>query len=197
MNAKVFSIVLTIVAALILVMVLVQKNGYVSQAEDNYNKKAGDYKKYGTNTTEFVSTSIGLNRQAWTVACAVAEKGVATSSDMKDLERAVGAQQGRDNNKTLVHRFELTSNYYVEALFKKVDVNKKNGLNVLTGLASLNISALQGNPVATVEEEDEEDEEEEMEEAEENPAPKKVVKAKKKAKPAPAPAKSKKRGKKR
>lgn len=195
MNAKVFSIVLTVVAALILVMVLVQKNGYVSQAQENYDKKAAEYKTYGTNTTEYVSTSIGLNKQAWTVACAVAEKGIANSSEIKDMERAAGAQQGKDDPKHMIHRFELTSNYYIEALFKKIEVNKKNGLNVLAGLATLNVSALQGNPTSLIaEEEDEEDEE--AEEAEEAPAPKKAVKAKK-AKKAEAPAKSKKRSKKR
>lgn len=194
MNAKVFSIVLTVVAALILVMVLVQKNGYVSQAQENYDKKAAEYKTYGTNTTEFVNTSISLNKQAWAIACGIAEKGVASSRDQGVIERAVAPSiKGSDNFKTMVRHFEISPNYFIETTYKKVDEDKKNGLKFLSGFASMNINALRGNPSVAAEEDDE-DEEEEAEEAE-APAPeKKAAKAsKKKAKKAEAPAKKSKK----
>lgn len=183
MNVKVFSIVFTCVAALLLVMILVQKNGYASQANDAYAKSSGAYQKYGSSTLEYVSTNIMLSKQVWAVACGVAEKGVKTSSDIKAIERAVAPSvKGSDNFKTLVHRFEIAPSYFIEASFKSISEDKKTNLKTLAGYSGLNISALQGNPsAAAAEEELDEDEEGEEEVAEEAPAPapKKAAKGKK------------------
>lgn len=182
MNVKVFSIVFTCVAALLLIMILVQKNGYASQASDAYAKSSVTYQKYGSSTLEYVSTNIMLSKQAWAVACGIAEKGVKTSSDIKAIERAEApAVKGSDNFKTLVHRFEVAPSYFIEASFKSVSEDKKTNLKTLAGFSGLNISALQGNPSSAAEEEldEEEDEEEEVEEAAPAPAPKKAAKGKK------------------
>lgn len=191
MNAKVFSIVLAVVAALLLVMVLVQKNGYASQAQENYEKKSLEYKKYGSSAIEYVNTNIMLSKQAWAVACGAAEKGVKTSSDLRAIERAEApAVKGADNFKTFVHRFEISSNYFIEATFKKMEEDK-NGLKFLTGFTSMNINALLGDPSVAAEEDDED--EEEAEEAEEAPVKKVKKAAKKKEEPVK---KSKKKSKK-
>lgn len=181
MNVKVFSIVFTCVAALLLVMILVQKNGYASQANDAYAKSSGAYQKYGSSTLEYVSTNIMLSKQVWAVACGVAEKGVKTSSDIKAIERAVAPSvKGSDNFKTLVHRFEIAPSYFIEASFKSISEDKKTNLKTLAGYSGLNISALQGKPTATaVEEEMDEDDEDGEEVVEEAPAPKKAAKGKK------------------
>lgn len=181
MNVKVFSIVFTCVAALLLVMILVQKNGYASQANDAYAKSSGAYQKYGSSTLEYVSTNIMLSKQVWAVACGVAEKGVKTSSDIKAIERAVAPSvKGSDNFKTLVHRFEIAPSYFIEASFKSISEDKKTNLKTLAGYSGLNISALQGKPTATAVEEEMDEEDEDGEEVvEEAPAPKKAAKGKK------------------
>lgn len=183
MNVKVFSIVFTCVAALLLVMILVQKNGYASQANDAYAKSSGAYQKYGSSTLEYVSTNIMLSKQVWAVACGVAEKGVKTSSDIKAIERAVAPSvKGSDNFKTLVHRFEIAPSYFIEASFKSISEDKKTNLKTLAGYSGLNISALQGKPTATAVEEEMDEEDEDGEEVVEEapaPAPKKAAKGKK------------------
>ena len=79
-------------------------------------------------------------------------------------------------NKT--RRFEATSAYFIVSSFDKVDVDKKTDLKTLSGLNSIDVSALYGEFVAAQEEEVEGEEEEEGEEAvEEAPAPAKPAKA--------------------
>ena len=64
-------------------------------------------------------------------------------------------------NKT--RRFEATSAYFIVSSFDKVDVDKKTDLKTLSGLKSIDVSALLGEAVAA-EEMPEGEEEEEVEE---------------------------------
>lgn len=184
MNVKTISIALAAVVVLLLVTLLMQKGGYVSQATEHYNKTTEKSFKGASQVIEYVNGSIDVNKSVWTLACE-AVQSVKTSQDQARLEaKLFPSVKGTMSIANKTRKFEATSDYYIVSNFAKVDVDKKTEVKSLSGLTSVNVNALLGNSIVA-------DEEEEDEEAveEEAPAPKKAAK--------PAKGKKGKKGKKR
>ena len=182
MNIKNISIVLTVLLVFIAALVLMQKGNYVDQATEHYTKTTEASFKGGQKILEYVNNSVDVNKLVWAMAVE-ANQTVKTSQDMARLEaKYFPTTKGSNNIGQKTRRFEATSAYVIVSTFDKVDVDKKTDLKTLSGLKSIDVSALIGEPLAAeteeVEGEEEEDEEEVAEEAP-APEPKKAAKGKK------------------
>lgn len=175
MNMKNISIALSVVVVLLLATLLMQKGSYVSQATEHYEKTTTKSFKGASQIIEYVNNSIETNKGVWTLACE-AVQSVKTSQDQARLEaKLFPSVKGTMSIANKTRKFEATSNYYIISNFAKVEEDKKTGVKSLSGLTSVNVSALLGTP--GVEADEEEDDEEAVEE--EAPAPKKAAKGKK------------------
>lgn len=175
MNVKTISIALAAVVVLLLVTLLMQKGGYVSQATEHYTKTTEKSYKSGSQVVEYVNNSIETNKSVWNLAMEVLQT-VKSSQDQARLEaKLFPSTKGTMSIANKTRKFEATSNYYIISNFAKVEEDKKTGVKSLAGLTSVNVSALLGTPGVEADEEDEEEEEV----VEEAPAPKKAAKGKK------------------
>ena len=176
MNVKTISIALAAVVVLLLVTLLMQKGGYVSQATEHYTKTTEKSYKSGSQVVEYVNNSIETNKSVWNLAMEVLQT-VKSSQDQARLEaKLFPSTKGTMSIANKTRKFEATSNYYIISNFAKVEEDKKTGVKSLAGLTSVNVSALLGTPGVEADEEEDEEEEEVVEEA---PAPKKAAKGKK------------------
>ena len=178
MNSKNIAIVLSILVVAVAALVLMQKGNYVGQATEHYNTTTKGNYDAAKKILEYVNSSADVNKLVWALACE-AKQTVKTSQDMAKLEaKYFPTTKGANSIANKTRRFEATSAYFIISSFDKVDVDKKTDLKTLSGLKSIDVSALQGEFVAAQEEEVEGEEEEEGEEAvEEAPAPAKPAKA--------------------
>ena len=180
MNSKNIAIVLSILVVAVAALVLMQKGNYVGQATEHYNTTTKGNYDAASEILRRVNESVEVNKLVWALACE-AMQTVKTSQDMARLEaKYFPTTKGASSIPNKTRRFEATSAYFIISSFDKVDVDKKNDIKNLSGLKSIDVSALQGEFVAAQEEEVEGEEEEEGEEAvEEAPAPAKPAKGKK------------------
>ena len=143
-----------------------QKGNYVGQATEHYNTTTKANYDAATEILSRVNNSADVNKLVWALACE-AKQTVKTSQDMAKLEAKYFPTTKGAN----------TSAYFIVSSFDKVDVDKKTELKTLSGLNSIDVSALYGEFVAAQEEEVEGEEEEGDEAVEEAPAPAKPAKA--------------------
>ena len=165
MNIKNISIVLTVLLVFIAALVLMQKGNYVDQATEHYKKTTDASFKGGQKILEYVNNSVDVNKLVWAMAVE-ANQTVKTSQDMAKLEaKYFPTTKGSNSIANKTRRFEATSAYFIVSTFDKVDEDKKNNLKTLSGLKSIDVSALMGEtPVAQEEEMPEGEEYEEGEE---------------------------------
>ncbi len=162
MNIKTIAIVLSVLVVALAATLLMQKGSYVSQATEHYNKTTSNTFKGSSKIVEYVCSSIDQNKLLWAMT-SEALQNVKTSQDMAKLEaKYFPTTKGSNSIANKTRRFEATSAYYVVSSFAKVDEDKKSGLKTLSGLQSIDVSALLGKaaPVAAAEEVEEEGEEE-------------------------------------
>lgn len=163
MNIKNISIVLTILLVAIAATVLMQKGNYVSQATEHYTKTTEASFNGGKKILEYVNNSADVNKLVWAMACE-ASQTAKTSPDLAKLEaKYFPTTKGSNSIANKTRRFEATSAYFIVSTFDKVDEDKKTNLKTLSGLKSIDVSALLGEAVAA-EEIPEGEEEEEFEE---------------------------------
>ena len=179
MNVKTISIALTVLVFALLVTLLMQKGGYVSQATEHYNKTTANSYKNASKIVEYVNNSIDVNKNVWALACETVQ-GVKTSQDQARLEaKYFPSTKGSMSIANMTRRFEATGAYYFVSTFSRVEVDKKTEVKSLAGLVSVNVNALLGN---SIEEAEEEEEGEEAVEEAPAPEPKKAAKPAKAAK---------------
>ena len=153
MNIKNISIVLTVLLVFIAAMVLMQKGNYVDQATEHYNKTTEASFKGGKKILEYVNNSVDVNKLVWAMAVE-ANQTVKTSQDMAKLEaKYFPTTKGSNSIAQKTRRFEATSAYFIVSTFDKVDEDKKTNLKTLSGLKSIDVSALLGDASSAQEEE--------------------------------------------
>lgn len=161
MNIKTIAIALTVLVVAVLATVLMQKGNYVSQATEHYEKTTTNTFKGSSKIIEYVSNSIDQNKLVWALACD-AVQSVKTSQDMAKLEaKYFPTTKGSNSLSKKTRRFEATSAYFIVSSFDKVDEDKKTQLKTLSGLNSIDVSALLGQVAAAAPAEEVEDEGEE------------------------------------
>ena len=161
MNIKTIAIALTVLVVAVLATVLMQKGNYVSQATEHYEKTTTNTFKGSSKIIEYVSNSIDQNKLVWALACE-AVQSVKTSQDMAKLEaKYFPTTKGSNSLSKKTRRFEATSAYFIVSSFDKVDEDKKTQLKTLSGLNSIDVSALLGQVAAAAPAEEVEDEGEE------------------------------------
>ena len=186
MNAKIISIVLSVLVVLTISLPFIQRAGYKSKALDHYTNTTqklydasyGSDKKPGL--VKMINSTIDDNyKSIWALACEALQT-VKTSQDQARLEsKYFPSIKGSMSLANMTRKFDATSDYYIVSKFSKVE--EKNGVKSLAGLVSVNVNALTGNPGEEIAEE-EEGEEGAEEAVEEAPAPKKAAKPAKAAK---------------
>ncbi|MCQ2055714.1 MAG: hypothetical protein MJY82_10595 [Fibrobacter sp.] len=148
MNIKTIAIALTVLVVAVLATVLMQKGNYVSQATEHYEKTTTNTFKGSSKIIEYVSNSIDQNKLVWALACD-AVQSVKTSQDMAKLEaKYFPTTKGSNSLSKKTRRFEATSAYFIVSSFDKVDEDKKTQLKTLSGLNSIDVSALLGQVAA-------------------------------------------------
>ncbi len=176
MNVKTISIALAAVVVLLLVTLLMQKGGYVSQATEHYNKTTENSYKNTTKVVEYVNTSVDTYKSVWTLAMDVAQN-VKTSQDQARLEaKYFPSTKGTMSISKKTREFAATSDFKFVSVFANEVVDKKTEVKSLAGLTKVNVNSLLGIFTA------EADDEEEMEEEEEEVKPVKKAPAKAKGK---------------
>lgn len=194
MNLKTITIALTVLVFAVLATVLMQKGSYVSQAEENYQKRTESAYKGTLNVLNFIGESVETNKSLWLFSTDVLQN-VKTSKQMAETEaKYFPTTKGANSLQRKTRRFEVTSAYYVTAYFNKVEEDKTTKVKSLADFVGLDISTLVGR--AKIKSSDDDGEEgAEGEEAVEGaegeaaeaaveeapaPAPKKAAKGKKK-----------------
>lgn len=196
MNLKTITIALTVLVFAVLATVLMQKGSYVSQAEENYQKRTESAYKGTLNVLNFIGESVETNKSLWLFSTDVLQN-VKTSKQMAETEaKYFPTTKGANSLQKKTRRFEVTSAYYVTAYFNKVEEDKTTKVKSLADFVGMDISTLVGRAKIKSSDEEGEDGEEAVEGAEGEAAEAAVEEA-----PAPAPKKAakgkKKKGKKR
>lgn len=196
MNLKTITIALTVLVFAVLATVLMQKGSYVSQAEENYQKRTESAYKGTLNVLNFIGESVETNKSLWLFSTDVLQN-VKTSKQMAETEaKYFPTTKGANSLQRKTRRFEVTSAYYVTAYFNKVEEDKTTKVKSLADFVGMDISTLVGRAKIKSSDEEGEEGEEAVEGAEGEAAEAAVEEA-----PAPAPKKAakgkKKKGKKR
>ena len=150
----------------------------MNQAKESYEATTKTSYEQTVKAIGHVNTAASTTKMLWALTSEAIQEAK-TSQDMAKLEaKYFPATKGSNSISQKTRRFEAAvgSPYYIVTTFDKVDEDKKNNLKTLSGIKSIDVSALLGNPTVAEEEEEGEEEAEEVEEA---PAPKKQAKAKK------------------
>lgn len=161
MNIKTISIVLTVLVVAVAATLLMQKGSYVSQATEHYQKTTGNTYKASSKILEYVASSVDVNKMVWAMAVEAVQTAK-TSQDLAKLEsKYFPSTKGSNSKAQKTRRFEATTAYYIVSNFDKVDTDKKNDVWFLSGLKSVDVSALLGNVAVAAATEDAEEYDEE------------------------------------
>ncbi|MEE1067628.1 MAG: hypothetical protein UH678_03945 [Fibrobacteraceae bacterium] len=145
MNIKLISIVATILAVLIAIMLFMQKGNYISQAQTHYEETTGKSYKASSQMLGFVNTGIEQNRDLWALAVN-AMQNVKTAKQMADLEsKLFPSVKGSNSISQKTRTFSLGTDLFIVASFGKVAEDPKTNVKTLEDLQGISVDALLGN----------------------------------------------------
>ena len=145
MNIKLISIVATVLAVLIAIMLFMQKGNYISQAQSHYEETTAKSFKGSSQILGFVNSGIEQNRDLWALA-SNAIQNVKTAKQMADLEsKAFPSTKGSNSISQKTRTFSLTSDLFIVSTFANVSEDPKTQVKTLVGLQSISVDALLGN----------------------------------------------------
>lgn len=148
MNIKLISIVATILAFLIAIMLFMQKGNYVSQAQDHYEETTSKSFKGSSQMLGFVNAGIEQNRDLWALATIGIQKAK-TAKDLADLEsKAFPSIKGSNSISQKTRTFSLTPELFIVSSFGKVVEDPKTQVKTLVDLQGISVDALLGNVVS-------------------------------------------------
>ena len=145
MNIKLISIVATVLAVLIAIMLFMQKGNYISQAQSHYEETTSKSFKGSSQLLGFVNSGIEQNRDLWALA-SNAIQNVKTAKQMADLEsKAFPSTKGSNSISQKTRTFSLTSDLFIVSTFANVSEDPKTQVKTLVDLQSISVDALLGN----------------------------------------------------
>ncbi len=154
-DIKLISIVATVLAVLIAVMLLMQKGNYESQARTFYEETTNKSMKGSKAMISNVNATLEQNRLLWSLVSEVAEKKLSTAKQLADAEsKYFPIVKGSNSIAKQTRTFAPNPDFPIVFSFAKVETDKKTGVKTLVDLNAVSIDALLGLGVSNAEEAD-------------------------------------------